>query len=54
MKIHYCIIFILELSVKSGQRQHQYPEFGHKQGEILKKNLQKSILERTKDRVKLS
>jgi hypothetical protein len=29
-------IIILELSVKLGRRQHPYPEFGHKQGEIQK------------------
>jgi hypothetical protein len=29
---------------KVGKTQHQNPEFGHTQGEILKKNLQKSTL----------
>jgi hypothetical protein len=32
-----------EISVKSRKRHHQYPEFGHTQGEIEKK-LEKSIL----------
>jgi len=26
------------------KRKHQYPEFGHTQGEILKKKLQKTTL----------
>jgi hypothetical protein len=29
---------------KVGKTQHQNPEFGHTQGEILKRNLQKSTL----------
>jgi hypothetical protein len=29
---------------KVRKTQHQNPEFGHTQGEILKKNLQKSTL----------
>jgi hypothetical protein len=29
---------------KVRKRQHQYPEFGHTQGEILKKNLHQSTL----------
>ncbi len=33
----------IEISVKSRKRHHQYPEFGHTQGEIEKKLAKKYI-----------